>query len=366
MTTRQKGLSLVELMVALVIGSILIAGAVYVYSQSRSTQRVSDTVARLQENGRYVLSIMEPDIQLAGYYGFSNSPGDIQFISGGSKAAPVAAAKLKPGGTDVESVANDCDVNFAVNVLTTVDGRDKVAEFPYACDERVAAAGDVRVDTDMLTIRRSSGPPLDGVGGPAVNNRLQLLVSRLSPDSMYLFKDGDLPDTPALQANLVQVRDLVVRSYYVSNDSLPDPEGTTAGYVAGIPSLRVISLTDGPSYDDQELMRGVEDLQLQFGYDTGSYDGNADIDPGFDEDGNGIPDAPNGIATRYVDPGAVPFGFQVVAVRVFILMRADQPEQGFVDTNSYVLGSKTIPAPGDGFRRVLLSRTIQLRNTRTL
>jgi type IV pilus assembly protein PilW len=365
MKMRQHGLSLVELMVALVIGSILIAGAVYVYSQSRTTQRVSDTVARLQENGRYVLSVMEPDIQLAGYYGFSNSPGDIQFISGGSKANTTPAAKLKQGETIVDAVTNDCGDNFAVNVLTTVDGTDQVTDFPLVCDERVEDAGDIRAGTDLLTVRRSSGPPADGEGD-AVNNRLQLLVNRLNPNGMYLFKDGSLPTTPALEANLVQVRDLVVRSYYVSNDSLPDPTGGTAGFVAGIPSLRVISLTDGPSHDDQELMRGVEDLQVQFGYDTGSYDGDAAIDAGFDEDGNGIPDAPNGIATRYVDPGNVPFGFQVVAVRVFLLMRADQPEQGFVDDRQYVLGSKTIDPPRDGFRRVLLSRTIQLRNTRTL
>jgi type IV pilus assembly protein PilW len=365
MKMRQQGLSLVELMVALVIGSILIAGAVYVYSQSRTTQRVSDTVARLQENGRFVLSVMEPDIQLAGYYGFSNSPGDIQYIIGGTKTTLYPAVKLSEAEDAVPGFTHPCRDNFAVNVLTTIDGANQVADFPLGCDEREQAAGGIRNGTDMLTIRRSSGLPADGVGAP-VNNRLQLLVNRLNPNAMYLFMDADPPETPVLEANLVQIRDLVVRSYYISNDSLPDPDGGSPGRVAGIPSLRVLSLTDGPDFDDQELMRGVEDLQVQFGYDTGSYDGNAAIDPGFDEDGNGIPDAPNGIATRYVDPGNVPFGFQVVAVRVFVLMRADQPEQGFVDNRQYVMGSKTVAPPLDGFRRVLLSRTIQLRNTRTL
>jgi type IV pilus assembly protein PilW len=365
MKRRQGGLSLVELMVALVIGSFLIAGAVYVYSQSRSTQRVSDTVARLQENGRYVLSVMEPDIQLAGYYGFSNSPGDIQYITGGTKMTTYPAAKLRATLTAVPGFVDPCGTNFAVNVLTTIDGVNNATAFPLACATRAAAAGSIRNNTDTLTIRRSSGLPADGVGAP-VNSRLQLLVNRLNPNSMYLFMDALPPDTPALEANVVQIRDLVVRSYYISNDSLPDPEGETTGRAVGIPSLRVLSLTDGPSFDDQELMRGVEELQVQFGYDTGSYDGDANIDAGFDEDANGIPDAPNGIATRYVDPGNVPFGFQVVSVRVFILMRADQPEQGFVDNRQYVLGSKVVPAPGDGFRRVLLSRTIQLRNTRTL
>lgn len=365
MKLRQQGLSLVELMVALVIGSILIAGAVYVYSQSRSTQRVSDTVARLQENGRYVLSVLEPDIQLAGYYGFSNSPGDIQYITGGTKMTTYPAAKLRATQTAVPGFVDPCGTNFAVNVLTTIDGVNDATAFPLTCTTRATAAGNIRTSTDTLTIRRSSGLPPDGLGSP-VNNRLQLLVNRLNPNSMYMFMDAQPPDTPALEANLVQIRDLVVRSYYISNDSLPDREGDSTGRAAGIPSLRVLSLTDGPSFDDQELMRGVEDLQVQFGYDTGSYDGDGTIDPGFDEDANGIPDSPNGIATRYVDPGNVPFGFQVVAVRVFLLMRSDTPEQGFVDDRQYVMGSKTIAPPRDKFRRVLLSRTIQLRNTRTL
>ena len=49
-TPRQRGFSLVELMVALTIGSFLIIGAVTVYVQSRNSYTVNETVARLQEN----------------------------------------------------------------------------------------------------------------------------------------------------------------------------------------------------------------------------------------------------------------------------------------------------------------------------
>lgn len=356
-----RGLSLVELMVALAIGSLLIAGAVYVYSQSRNTQRVSETVARLQENGRYVLSVIEPEVQLAGYYGFSNSPGDIQYITGGSLENVWAAAKLGTESTFTEApgYSDPCLKNFALNVLATIEGSNNNTAYPLACDDDVTAAGNLRTGTDILTIRRSSGPPVGGEGA-AVANRVQLLVNRLNPATMYMFADGQPPPGTVLKADFIQIRDLVLRSYYVSNNSLSPT-------VNGLPSLRVKSLTDGPDfYSDEEVMRGVEDLQVQFGYDSGSYDGDGDIDPGFDEDGNGIPDSPNGIATRYVDPGNVPFGFQVVAVRLWVLMRAEQPEQGFVDTRSYEMGSKTVTAPMDNFRRVLVSRTIQLRNARTL
>ena len=47
-----RGFSLIELMVALVIGLFLIAGAVMVYSQSRKVYRTIETVARLQETAR--------------------------------------------------------------------------------------------------------------------------------------------------------------------------------------------------------------------------------------------------------------------------------------------------------------------------
>ena len=124
-TTAQQGLSLIELLVALAIGSVLIVGAVYVFSRGRATYSVNESVARLQENGRYVLSVLEPDVELAGYYGFTNSPDTIRFVSGASPgtvhavaaqmrqrpvpaAAPVPVANL-PGG------AHDCGTNFAID-----------------------------------------------------------------------------------------------------------------------------------------------------------------------------------------------------------------------------------------------------------
>ena len=113
-------------------------------------------------------------------------------------------------------------------------------------------------------------------------------------------------------------------------------------------------------------MPGVEDLQVQFGIDTGDYDGDGLIDPGLDEDANGIPDAPNGIATRYVNPNFLNLNrFQVVSVRIWLLLRAENIETGFTNNGPYQYAGKNV-VPADNFRRVLVSRTIQLRNARTL
>src|SRR5690349_21428915 len=91
---RARGFSLIELMVALAIGSFLIAGAVYVYSQTRTTYTVNDSTARIQESGRYALSLMEPDIQLAGLYGYTNAYDDVHLSIGG---ASTPAGQLQQG-----------------------------------------------------------------------------------------------------------------------------------------------------------------------------------------------------------------------------------------------------------------------------
>lgn len=347
-----QGLSLIELMVALAIGSLLIVGAVFVYSQSRNTHTVTDSIARLQENARFAMSAIEADVMLAGYYGFTNSPDDFKFIQGGSTASPIPSSLMqqsKPALAGLPSSAQACGTNFAVDLIAAVQGSNNAYTRPCA-----AAGGGASPTADTLTIRRASTAPAAATAG-----RLQLLVSRLSPTNQFVLADGVLPASPALQPDTVEVRDLLVRTYYISRNSTGRP---------GVPALRVKALTNGPAFaasGDQEILPGVEDLQVQFGIDTGDYDGDGVIDPGLDQNGDGIPDAPNGIATRYVNPNAVPAGFQVVAVRIWLMVRADQPEQGFTDNHRYQYADRDI-TPNDGFRRMLISKTIRVRNARTL
>jgi hypothetical protein len=72
------------------------------------------------------------------------------------------------------------------------------------------------------------------------------------------------------------------------------------------------------------------------------------------------------VPTRYVNPGDPILDTGLVAtVRVWILVRAENPEVGFVDGNSYNYADVVNYQPNDGFRRLLVSRTIQVRNTQT-
>jgi type IV pilus assembly protein PilW len=69
---RQAGLTLIELMVALVMGLVLLAGVVTVFVANKQTYRVQDALARLQENGRFALAFLERDIRMAGFSGCKN------------------------------------------------------------------------------------------------------------------------------------------------------------------------------------------------------------------------------------------------------------------------------------------------------
>lgn len=63
----QAGLSLVELMIALVLGLIVISAVFNTYLGSTRSSRFSQGLQQMQENGRYGITTMQRGIRLAGY-----------------------------------------------------------------------------------------------------------------------------------------------------------------------------------------------------------------------------------------------------------------------------------------------------------
>jgi len=66
MLNKSKGFSLIELMVAMVIGVIILLGLVSLFSSSSALNRTQTGLAVLQENGRYAISRLKSDIESAG------------------------------------------------------------------------------------------------------------------------------------------------------------------------------------------------------------------------------------------------------------------------------------------------------------
>jgi type IV pilus assembly protein PilW len=348
MKRKQLGLSLVELLVSLAIGGFLIIGAVTVQSQTRKTFSVNEAQARVQETARFAMSVIEPEAQLAGLLGYSNDVGGAGFIMSAG-AEPVYASKLAAGAlSGAPAVFDQCGKNFTMDVQVPVYAVNGEWKFPDGCD---AGGGGHVAGTDTLTLRFAGVEKAEPKAG-----RVQVMARRLQTDKTALFMTGAAPYT--VTDGMDEVRDYYVKTYYVS----PDSDGRP-----GLPSLRVkqlVSKEGEGTWDDQEVVRGVEDMQIELGVDPGAdknLDGAIDLDPN-----SGIAIYTNGDVSRYVAPGdTVLTTGQVVAVRLWLRVRAEELEAGFRDRRVYDYSSVDDFVPADGYRRVLISRTIFVRNTRS-
>jgi type IV pilus assembly protein PilW len=323
----QAGVSLVELMVALVLGLFLIFGAVTIYSKSRTTYRTTEAVARLQEAARYAFDTIEPDVRMASYWGLASRA---DYIVNSTVPGDDRPAELDAAAAEID----DCGDNFAINLqeyLAGVNGADAAGMWPLECDP---FRGEWREDTDVLVVRRG------GEAQPAAltTGRLYVQTSRIQ-GSMFVATACTNPKDPACipadySPPASETRTLETTIYYISNESTARDD---------VPSLRRKRLVNG-SMMDEEVISGVEDLQVRFGIDT-----NADTN-----------------ADTYVDPetDSTLYGGAIVSATIWLRVRGEDPEIGFVDDRTYTAGD-TATTPGGNFRRFLISKTIQLRNTRS-
>lgn len=94
----QCGMSLVEVLVALVISLFLIAGIIQVYIADKSSYTFSDSISRIQENGRFALDTMTQDLRMAGFFGCAIfDPADTSTI----------VNNLNPAGAGYDAALHD-------------------------------------------------------------------------------------------------------------------------------------------------------------------------------------------------------------------------------------------------------------------
>jgi hypothetical protein len=119
-------------------------------------------------------------------------------------------------------------------------------------------------------------------------------------------------------------------------------------------------------FDEDEVISGIEDLQVQFGIDTGDRNNDGRMDADADADNDGTVD-PSGKVTRYVSADFPDLSRHIVgAVRIWLRVRAAEPEVGFKDDRTYRYADivYTPAGPDAAYRRALITRTIAVRNAR--
>ncbi|GAB1596400.1 PilW family protein [Lysobacter claricitrinus] len=83
---RQRGVSLIELMIALVLGVLVVAGAGAVFLSNKRTFGASETLNRIQENERASFEIMSRDVREAGGNPCSTSAKPVNMLNASGNA----------------------------------------------------------------------------------------------------------------------------------------------------------------------------------------------------------------------------------------------------------------------------------------
>jgi prepilin-type N-terminal cleavage/methylation domain-containing protein len=93
--TFQRGVTLIELMVALVLALLIIAAVGYVYLQGSQGFRVQDSQSRMQEDARFIIDTVGRDVRVAGAFG-CNLPRETGAMLSGKPSTSVEVIATQP------------------------------------------------------------------------------------------------------------------------------------------------------------------------------------------------------------------------------------------------------------------------------
>lgn len=317
---RQRGVTLVELMVAIVVTLILLAGLIQVYLSSKQGYNAQEQLSRMQESGRLAMDLITTDLRRAGYWGGN---ANLSLVTG------------NPGPIQLASHSHTCTPGsntWGRMIVWRVAGLNQdAAPGGYTC-----ATGHI-AGTDILTVRYARPEVLDQAEIPANDGlylRSTMFRGRITTGALIGDSANEIPpeDPESAFAHLMPtVRQVVSNAYYVGDSGRTCPGGQA------IPSLRRVRLDPATGFPiTEEIASGAEQLQVRYLF-------------GGD----------------YVDASAVTAanGWQdVQAVRVWLLVRGECPEQGLTNNTTYVMGDTTLTV-NDNYRRQLYVSTVMLRNT---
>lgn len=301
-----RGFTLVELLVSMAVALVLAAGLGYGYVQAAAGRQGTESLADLQETAHFALDAIESDLRLAGFYG--RGPGAARIVAG-------PGIVIRCEGRDVTA--------WVLDLARPVAANDEAWDLP--CRARWNRP---RWGSDVLVVRHASpARATPTVGQVQVSARPE--GSRLNVDA------GPVPAGSSLH-------NLEVRAYYVNDRSSFD---------AGRPSLRQLTLTRNgttPVLEDEEVIAGVENLQVRLGIDA---DGDGSVE-------------------RYVAPGEAAGAdpATIAAVRLWLLASVPAGTAAFRDDHEYGLpgGGRTIRGGDAGYpaeaRRLAITKTVLLRN----
>ncbi len=333
---QQRGVSLIELMVALTIGLILMAGLITLITNTNQSYSELTKASRQLENGRYAVQLLKESIQHAGFYG-EYSEADTLTLPGALPSPCLTTPASIDDGLPLHIQGYNAPASAAS--VSCLDDANHVA------------------GTDILVIRRAT------TSSTAVGTLDQGTVYIQTRGSSFVLDVADDGTNNPTTFNLLKrdgftvadIRDYRVEIYYVSPCNVHTGSTCSASSDDGrpIPTLKRLVLSSvgtTTSMVTEPLVEGIENFQIEYG---------------IDRSGDGIPnESATGANDEYVvAPATTTDWSNVVSARIYLLARNTELSAGYSDNKTYNLGlAGSVATPGDAYKRHLFSTAVRLVN----
>ncbi|EIJ33728.1 PilW family protein [Thiothrix nivea] len=321
---KQKGISLIELMIAMVVSLVLVAGVGTVYVSSKRNYQTRDQLSMMDETARVALFTLTRHLEHAGYASAAKFPlemvggqfyvyGDPDPVEGScGTVKPLALAAVKASATrdNFNAFGDSVSVRFVSDNRVFVDAAN--SKFPGSC----------RADCNAPPPTTDCPAAEKGADGYCV-----LSSCPHSQDDKFACRCNAPP--PQLESYLAY------NAFHVDTDAnTRDSQGNA------VPVLYVVGTNSNQS--KRPLVNGVENIQFMYG---------------MDDDANGSVD-------RYVNASGVAAGEwqRVVSIKVGILVRSLDSILPAAQAQTYQVLDAAVTF-NDRFQRSVYSTVIYLRNT---
>jgi type IV pilus assembly protein PilW len=300
-----SGFTLVELLVAIPLGLVLIAGIYATFKAQQDSYLAQDQIGAMQQNLRGAMFVITRDLQMAGY--LTSHDARSHSLDWDGRGGLESKRPLIISGDNINASGDGIKDNTDTIVIVK------------ASDEGRLLADDERATGTQITLDEMD------VDLNASGKRFGVLAKQDLSRADFFEVQGVAANTITLTGSLVNTYgegDLLYRAdiimYKIDDDSTR-------------PSLRRRNLGQDNGY--QVVAENIDNMQFRYQLNGGTWTDN-----------------PAGSESN------------IRAVQVFLVARTAKPQRGYRDTRTYNFANNPITNPNDGFRRQVLSSTIKIRN----
>ena len=355
------GLSLVELLVSMVIALVVLAGVIQSFVASKQSFIQESEVAYIQENARFAVDLISRDIRQAGSWGCSGSGNMANAFDGDldSLVKSTAIEGFEGGVSTLPAYLTNADTNTDALIVRYGDTNNAQTVDQHTTPSAIVLASSAAYSVGEIMVLSDANCDQAGIfAASAING--QTVSHAVNSDnctgmlsgtfecgnctSSSDCDDGSVGDVMATGNNALysagsMLLPFVGHAYFI-NESTFD---------SNLPSLHRVSITTtGGVAPTEELVSGIEDMQISYGVDNDIVaDGQANRYFTADQ----IPD------DRATAAGGNIGWDRVVSIRIQLVMRSRNIVLPQNNTTAY-LGN----TPADRFLRQIVSTTVQLRN----